>query len=143
MSGLRRPRDGTSKAIWQHRLAAYGGLGCCCLCGTSPGESIPLHCSGGGGDGVGGVVGGGGGGAGVGIAAPARSYVDGLLWLLLLVALSSAKHMGGVGAACMRDVMVLVVVVLLVMLVCGLAGRSAAGARGSGLPVGWAAGGGG
>ena len=65
-----------------------------------------------GGDGDGGVVGGGGGGAGVGIAAPARSYVDGLLWLLLLVALSSAKHMGGVGAACMRDVMVLVGVVL-------------------------------
>ena len=65
-----------------------------------------------GGDGDGGVFGGGGGGAGVGIAAPARSYVDGLLWLLLLVALSSAKHMGGVGAACMRDVMVLVGVML-------------------------------
>ena len=66
--------------MWQHRLATYGGLGCCCLGGTSPGESIPLRCFGGGGDGVGGVVG--GGGAGVGIAAPARSYVDGLLWLL-------------------------------------------------------------
>ena len=39
-------------------------------------------------------------------------------------ALSSAKHLGGAGDACVRDVMVLVVVVQLVLLVCGLVGRN-------------------
>ena len=39
-------------------------------------------------------------------------------------ALSSAKHLGGAGDACVRDVMVLVVVVQLVLLVCGLVERS-------------------
>ena len=85
VSGLRRPSRQSWNCSWKNQKTLRTAAAAPRWIGSGARSSLTLTGVGGdgvGGDGDGGVFGGGGGGAGVGIAAPARSYVDGLLWLL-------------------------------------------------------------